>query len=882
MFLILANEIDISWSVAYNTIKITEQLNNRVDTCQFQTNEEKVDQWSSIEVFEYLKATKESTIWTKILFFDEDFETSQKYRVWEKMFINIRETEEFFWVIDSINFTTKEITLVENIPFTVPVWAKFWQIIFAWVVMKNPETEIRNSEVLLYKVTASDYSSAINRKVVVDTFDDQYVREILSRIFYKFVAQTFEADLDLFESPWTESWVARAMTANTDDKIQGNSSMQTGATAGWTATWTQTISSVDLTSADHFNLWFKFLEWEWSKVDSFKFRIWQDSSNYFEMSTPWIWTENEDAWSLYSFILASATQTGSPNIAGITWLQIEIEVNDSIPGTWILFDHNYAVWNGFTINETIRGSQKFSDVRVQYKKVTATIEELAKTQGNFWFMDYERNLHFFEKTWLTAPFSIDDTSENFWKLKITADITKLKNRQTVRWWIAPDQNRTEQIIVSDGEGESWRVDYPFKDMEIFVDTWGWDVQKTVWTENLVEATTVDYLSNFNEKTIRRWNDSKLNSWDKIRLSYFAYKDIRAQVSDITSISATKALLWGDGIVDGSVISDTWIRTFEDARARWQAELAAYSNAIITVTFETEVDWLSAWQLIHVTDTLRWTDDNFLIQKVTKRQKSEKDFTYSVSCASTMFWLTEFFQLLLKRSDKLLIDVSEIVDVVIALNEVLVITDGFIWTKKSNISTAWDLQLKKWDFIDQTWSQTSNWVIWSSDNFSNFYAEFIWSETWTIDFDPASNYNDLKALRIETEVWGTWKEAQTRFVYRIPIKSSTEYDLTAFLEILADFTNQWSAPGISMILSEYANKTGWSSLADTTLINWETNDQDFNKYTTTFTTNASANFINIIIKITDSIWIASISDIILKENWIDSQVNPWIASFSEAI
>lgn len=58
--------------------------------------------------------------------------------------------------------------------------------------------------------------------------------------------------------------------------------------------------------------------------------------------------------------------------------------------------------------------------------------------------------------------------------------------------------------------------------------------------------------------------------------------------------------------------------------------------------------------------------------------------YSVDCGSTMFGLIEFFQLLLKRSEKMLIDVSEIIDIVQNIDEVLVISDFWTITKKSNI------------------------------------------------------------------------------------------------------------------------------------------------------------------------------------------------------
>lgn len=47
----------------------------------------------------------------------------------------------------------------------------------------------------------------------------------------------------------------------------------------------------------------------------------------------------------------------------------------------------------------------------------------------------------------------------------------------------------------------------------------------------------------------------------------------------------------------------------------------------------------------------------------------------------MFGLIEFFQLLLKRSDRLMIDVSELVDVVKTIDETIIIGDSWRFVKR---------------------------------------------------------------------------------------------------------------------------------------------------------------------------------------------------------
>lgn len=114
-------------------------------------------------------------------------------------------------------------------------------------------------------------------------------------------------------------------------------------------------------------------------------------------------------------------------------------------------------------------------------------------------------------------------------------------------------------------------------------------------------------------------------------------------------------------------------------------MKAYSNPIISATFETETDGLEAGQNIHIQDTTYNIDADFAIQKVDKKQKDfSGNFTYSVSCGSTMYGLTEFLQYLLKKSTTENIDASELVDVVQTVDETLIIIDAWITKKKPNV------------------------------------------------------------------------------------------------------------------------------------------------------------------------------------------------------
>lgn len=126
--------------------------------------------------------------------------------------------------------------------------------------------------------------------------------------------------------------------------------------------------------------------------------------------------------------------------------------------------------------------------------------------------------------------------------------------------------------------------------------------------------------NFTEKTVRNGGIALQVETTLLKMEYYPYKDIRVKRRDQVSIDRMKLLLGGDGIFDGPVINDSSIRTFDDARSRAKAELLAYSNPVITASFETERDGLEVGQVITIISTKYGIDAGFVIQKITATQK----------------------------------------------------------------------------------------------------------------------------------------------------------------------------------------------------------------------------------------------------------------------
>lgn len=120
--------------------------------------------------------------------------------------------------------------------------------------------------------------------------------------------------------------------------------------------------------------------------------------------------------------------------------------------------------------------------------------------------------------------------------------------------------------------------------------------------------------------------------------------------------------------------------------------------------------MKAGQVINIKDTARDIDDQFLIQKVRVKSKQNEKWIYDVQASSTMFGIIEFMQLLLKRSEKLLIDVSEIVDIVQNIDETITIKENYSFTHTPVVYYAGDLQRQYWQFVYESGSTTSDGVL----------------------------------------------------------------------------------------------------------------------------------------------------------------------------
>lgn len=511
-------------------------------------------------------------------------------------------------------------------------------------------------------------------------------------------------------------------------------------TALWSATPSSqdysafTVATTGTPTGGELMAWIKTANY--ANITTLWVRVGSDSSNYARVA---LTLENTTDWQYCRAKLKTASITGTPNWAALNYCAVEIAQtgNGSIRINGIRINQS----NSFTLFN-VQSTTQFDDFRSPQLKPSALANLLAKTFEYVWYIDYERDIHFAPKETEPSPFEISDTSNNFTDLSIDVDASQLGNRVIVRGGEKTSSSRYAQVFEGNGAAREWVMKTKFNNMEVSIDdntstftadattntttiketghglstgdhivnrtrsnavrqvtvvdadtltveavpsqTAGDTISKfasaqTVGVEGLTDETTVDYVANSNEKSVRATAlETTLTSGKFIRFEYNERVPIQVQYVDTASASALKALGYGDGIFDLDPITDRNVRDSDTAIAIAQAKVREFSNAIITGRLKTDQEGLRAGQILHVSDaTGRNIDEYYVIQTVTMRQLGGqfKDyFEISVVFGTTLFGWIEFMQKLLSIKDSIEVNADDVVETFVTSDEVVETSD----------------------------------------------------------------------------------------------------------------------------------------------------------------------------------------------------------------
>ena len=189
---------------------------------------------------------------------------------------------------------------------------------------------------------------------------------------------------------------------------------------------------------------------------------------------------------------------------------------------YIINDLNTNYLSGFTISN-VNCDIEIDYITFNYETFSKCLEELADYTGYDWYIDYDKDIHFFSKERELSPFNLTDTNNNYIlkSLRVKEDLSQLKNIVYVRGTRYLEEKWTEYQI-GNGITEIFNIAYespfPLSDISVKVNA----VAQTVGIDWKDSPDDYDCLCNFNEKIIKFKNATIPANGVQVEISFLCF------------------------------------------------------------------------------------------------------------------------------------------------------------------------------------------------------------------------------------------------------------------------------------------------------------------------------------------------------------------------
>ena len=323
-------------------------------------------------------------------------------------------------------------------------------------------------------------------------------------------------------------------------------------------------------------------------------------------------------------------------------LVVEEYKNKTIAEIIIDIIDNYT--SGITY-ENVDCDLDVSKIIFDRKNVTEALNKLSEVSGYSWYVDYEKDLHFFEKNTEPAPFDIEDGDGNciINTLRTKDDLSQIRNRIFIKGGEIEGEDR-EELFNGDGEKLQFKLANKFASLPtVEVDS----VEQSVGVDYVDDEDEFDCFWDFNQQYIRFKTDTTPDvGTNNIVVTGTPLFNIIVQVEDPVSISQY-------GLYE-YVITDKTIASREEAVARAKSELSAYKDGLIEGSFDTYTSGLRSGQVIHITSDKLGVDEDFLIQRASYNMISIDQGYWKITLATLRtVGIIDFLIDLLKSGDRII-------------------------------------------------------------------------------------------------------------------------------------------------------------------------------------------------------------------------------------
>lgn len=250
---------------------------------------------------------------------------------------------------------------------------------------------------------------------------------------------------------------------------------------------------------------------------------------------------------------------------------------------------------GFT-DTNVQGLAAIDKMVFNDEAPSKCLQRLAEYLGTYdWYVDYNKDIHFFPEGSEPAPFNLDDSSGNyiFGSLRLEKNINQLRNTIIVRGGDKESGTLTDTKIA-DGDQRTFVAKPGLKNLTIEVDDGGGFDTQTIGADGVDDPATKDVLYNTNNGFIIFRADNKPAATYKVRWSGTQVYPIKIIRRDLASVA-----LYGEWQY---IIRDATIKSETAAKQRAAAEIAKYGTPANEGVFRTYTSGLRSGQTINVQST----------------------------------------------------------------------------------------------------------------------------------------------------------------------------------------------------------------------------------------------------------------------------------------
>jgi len=263
-------------------------------------------------------------------------------------------------------------------------------------------------------------------------------------------------------------------------------------------------------------------------------------------------------------------------------LKVEEAFEDELAGD-IVRDIVASYAADFTV-ENVEDGFNISKVVYNYVLPSEGIRRIADALGYRWHIDQYKDIHFVANDATEAPKQVVPSEHFYSNLHISPDVSSLANVVIVRG----GTYRSEQVDYFEiADGEKTQFLLPEKPHEIHVFVNG--VEKTVGIKFGQGTPVQDFQVNFNEKYIENGTLATLSDGDEFHVAFTYDVPIRVRRRNAASVTVMALLFPGTNGEFEKVIHDKDIVSREIAYQTAQQHLDAYSNALVSGSFNTQDD-----------------------------------------------------------------------------------------------------------------------------------------------------------------------------------------------------------------------------------------------------------------------------------------------------